>query len=264
MATFRLRLAYDGTEFAGWQRQAAHRTVQAELEAALAPIEGGPVAVAAAGRTDAGVHAAGQMASLRLTATIAPDTLRRALNAALPHDIRVLAVEVMPDGWHARFHARAKTYRYWIWNGRVASPFARRYAWHVPQPLDLEAMAAAAPAAIGHHDFAAFKGQGSQARSSVRAVTASFIADVPVPPVWGEPAAGTRLLCYEVTGAGFLRYMVRGLAGTLVAIGRGRLEREALARIIASRDRTQAGPTAPAEGLTLWSVTYAPTAGSAP
>lgn len=264
MGTFRLRLAYDGTDFAGWQRQVAHRTVQAELEAALAPIEGGPVDVAAAGRTDAGVHAAGQVASTRLTAAIAPDTLRRALNASLPPDIRVLEVDAMPEGWHARFHARAKTYRYWIWNGRVASPFARRYAWHVPQPLDVASMAAAAPAAVGHHDFAAFKGQGSQARTTARTVMASSLTEQPVPPAWGDAAPGTRLLCYEVTGAGFLRYMVRGLAGTLVAIGRGRLDRDALGRIIASGNRALAGPTAPPEGLTLWQVTYGPSAGEAP
>jgi tRNA pseudouridine38-40 synthase len=252
--TVRLLVAYDGTEFAGWQRQGSQRTVQGELETVLARIDHAPVAVAAAGRTDAGVHAAGMVASARLAAPIPAATLLRALNANLPPDVRVLAVDDMPDGWHARFHAVSKTYRYWIWNGRVASPFARRYAWHVPQPLDVAAMAAAAPAVVGRHDFAAFKGQGSQARSTVRAVFASGIREVPAPEAWGGGAA--RVLCYEVTGAGFLRYMVRGIVGTLVRVGRGTLDPGALARIIEGRDRTAAGPTAPPEGLTLWHVGY--------
>jgi tRNA pseudouridine38-40 synthase len=252
--TVRLLVAYDGTEFAGWQRQGRLRTVQGELEAVLGRIDKAPVAVAAAGRTDAGVHAAGMVASARLAAPIAADTLRRALNASLPGDVRVLAVEDAPDGWHARFHATSKTYRYWIWNGRVASPFARRYTWHVPQPLDVAAMAQAAPAVVGRHDFAAFKGQGSGARTTVRAIHASALTEGPPPDAWGGGAA--RLLCYEVSGAGFLRYMVRGIVGTLVHIGRGKLDPDGLGRIVAGRDRAAAGPTAPPEGLTLWHVGY--------
>ena len=122
MRTVRLLVAYDGTDFAGWQRQGPLRTVQGELETVLGRIDKAPVAVAAAGRTDAGVHAAGMVASARLEAPIPAETLRRALNASLPADVRVLAVDDVPDGWHARFHATSKTYRYWIWNGRVASP----------------------------------------------------------------------------------------------------------------------------------------------
>ena len=159
--TLRLVVAYDGADFAGWQRQAGHRTVQGELEAVLAAIEGAPVHVAGAGRTDAGVHAAAQVASCRLTAAIAPDRLVRAFNATLPFDVRVLAADEMPDRFHARLHARGKTYRYFVWHGPMDHPALRRVAWHVPQRLSVAAMQEAAAAFVGEHDFAAFQGQGS-------------------------------------------------------------------------------------------------------
>ena len=142
--TLRLVVAYDGADFAGWQRQAGHRTVQGELEAVLAAIEGAPVHVAGAGRTDAGVHAAAQVASCRLTAAIAPERLVRAFNATLPPDVRVLGAEEMPDRFHARLHARGKTYRYFVWHGPMDHPALRRVAWHVPQRLSVAAMQEAA------------------------------------------------------------------------------------------------------------------------
>jgi tRNA pseudouridine38-40 synthase len=255
--TLRLIVAYDGADFAGWQRQAGHRTVQGELEAVLVAIEGAPVHVAGAGRTDAGVHAAAQVASIRLTAAIAADRLVRAFNATLPPDVRVLAAEEMDDRFHARLHARGKTYRYFLWHAPMDHPALRRVAWHVPQRLSVAAMREAAQLFVGEHDFAAFQGQGSAVRSTVRRVFAATLdADAAVPG-WCEAADDRgRLLCIEVAGSGFLRYMVRAMAGTLVQVGKGRMRREDVVQALASGRRSAAGPTAPAHGLHLWRVHY--------
>lgn len=255
--TLRLVVAYDGADFAGWQRQAGLRTVQGELEAVISRIEGAPVHVAGAGRTDAGVHAAAQAASLRLTAAIAPERLVRACNATLPDDVRVLAAEEMADRFHARIHARGKTYRYFVWHAPAGSPPLRRVAWHVPQRLDLAAMQAAAALFEGEHDFSAFQAQGSAVKTTVRRVWTSRVGIEPAPPPWCAATERGRLLCYEVAGAGFLRHQVRAMAGTLVLVGKGRLTLAAVARALAGGSRAQAGPTAPAHGLHLWSVHYA-------
>jgi len=256
--TLRLVVAYDGADFAGWQRQAGQRTVQGELEAVLAAIEGTPVHVAGAGRTDAGVHAAAQVASVRLTAAIAPERLVRAFNAVLPADVRVLAAEETFDRFHARLHARGKTYRYFVWHAPMDLPMLRRTAWHVPQRLSIAAMSEAAATFVGEHDFAAFQGRGSAVRSTVRRVTAASVDAAAALPGWC--AAGDdrgRLVCIEVSGDGFLRHMVRAMAGTLVQVGRGRMRHDAVVRALASGRRAAAGPTAPAHGLHLWRVHYA-------
>ncbi len=256
--TLRLVVAYDGADFAGWQRQAGQRTVQGELEAVLAAIEGAPVHVAGAGRTDAGVHAAAQVASVRLTAAIAPERLVRAFNATLPPDVRVLAADEAADGFHARLHARGKTYRYLVWHAPMALPALRRVAWHVPQRLSATAMAEAGQDFVGEHDFAAFQAQGSAVRSTVRRVTAVVVDAAATVPGWcatGDDRG--RLVCVEVSGTGFLRHMVRAMAGTLVQVGRGRMRRDDIARALASGRRAAAGPTAPAHGLHLWRVHYA-------
>lgn len=255
--TLRLVLAYDGAEFAGWQRQAGQRTVQAELEAVLSAIEHAPVHVAGAGRTDAGVHAAAQVASVRLTAAIAPERLVRACNATLPADVRVLAAEETFDRFHARIHARGKTYRYYVWHAPVGDPALRRVAWHVPQRLSVAAMQEAAALFVGEHDFAAFQGQGSQVRSTIRRVWTAAIDPNAVLPGWcaGADERG-RLLCLELSGSGFLRHMVRAMAGTLVQVGRGRFTVADVDRALAGRRRAAAGPTAPAHGLHLWRVHY--------
>lgn len=254
--TLRLVVAYDGAEFAGWQRQIGHRTVQGELEAVLAAIEGAPVHVAGAGRTDAGVHAAAQVASCQLTAAIAPERLVRAFNATLPFDIRVLAADEMPDRFHARLHARGKTYRYFVWHAPMGHPALRRVAWHVPQRLSVPAMQEAAAAFVGEHDFAAFQGQGSVVKSTVRRVFAATLDPDAAMPGWCAPDDDGRLLCLEVSGSGFLRHMVRAMAGTVVQVGKGRMRRDDVARALASRRRSAAGPTAPAHGLHLWQVHY--------
>lgn len=247
MRTIKLTLQYDGTDYVGWQRQPSGTSIQGLLEDAVRPIEGREVTVHGAGRTDAGVHALGQVASLRLTATMDPVTLARALNAVLPFDVRVADADVMADGFHARFSATGKIYDYRIVQGPFASPFLRRYVWHVMPPLDVEAMREAAAALVGEHDFAAFQGSGIDVRTSVRTIRQV-----------GLHGTGTSEapLVLRIEGNGFLRHMVRNVAGTLVEIGLGRRSRADLAAILASRDRARAGATAPPSGLILREVLY--------
>jgi|SRR5687768_4733530 len=244
MRTLKLTLSYDGTRFVGWQRQSEGESIQGLLEDALARFEGGPVSVHGAGRTDAGVHALGQVASVRLTCAHDSATLTRALNAQLPEDIRVLAVEEQDDSFHARFSARSKTYRYQIRNAPIASAFERAYVWHIAEPLRLEAMTRAAAQLTGAHDFAAFRSAGSEVSSTERTVTRSE---------WRETSG---LLTYEISGNGFLRHMVRAIVGTLVEIGRGWREPEEIAALLEGGTRAQAGATAPPHGLFLVSVVY--------
>jgi tRNA pseudouridine38-40 synthase len=244
--TFKLTIAYDGTGFVGWQRQASGVSIQGLLEDALSDLDGRRVNVAGAGRTDAGVHAHGQVASVVLARAIDPATLMRATNARLPAAIRVIDASEAPADFHARFHARSKRYRYRIWNGEVISPFERAYAWHVAGPsLDVGAMAEAASAFEGRHDFAAFQAAGGETHSAVRTVFDTRID--------GGPEG---LVEYNISGDGFLRHMVRNLVGTLVEVGRGRRSPAWVRDVLESRDRGRAGPTAPAEGLFLMAVEY--------
>jgi tRNA pseudouridine38-40 synthase len=243
--TLKLTLSYDGTRLVGWQRQAEGESVQGVLEDALACFEGGPVTVHGAGRTDAGVHALGQVASVEVAFAHDTATLARALNAQLPEDVRVLAVEEAAPGFHARFSARSKSYRYCIRNGAVATPFERAYVWHVPQPLDVDAMRQAASRLLGRHDFSTFRSMGTDVPDAVRTLRIS--------DVLGD--AGS-LLTYEVSGDGFLRHMVRAIVGTLVEVGRGWRDPEQMDALLQARDRARAGATAPPHGLFLVSVDY--------
>ena len=260
--TLKIVLAYDGTDLVGWQRQRSGASVQARLEAALASIEGRAVTVHGAGRTDAGVHALGQVASCRIDHPLPPARLSRALNALLPGDIRVLRVEDAPESFHARYCARLKTYRYLVINAEVVSPFERRYVWHVPQRLDIAAMIAAARALEGEQDFAALQGARSAVKTTVRTVTLAEVREATAVEVIGGSlalparAAGGRFIVFEMSGTGFLRHMVRNAVGTLVEIGRGRRETVWMGDVLASHDRAQAGPTAPASGLFLVNVEY--------
>lgn len=240
----KLTLAYDGTRFVGWQKQASGESIQGLLEDAMSRLEGAPVTAHGAGRTDAGVHAEGQVASARVTFTHDAATVVRALNAILPPDVRIIAVEDASADFHARFSARAKSYRYQLANTPVISPFIRAYAWHIPEPLDLAAMRAAAAAIVGTHDFAAFQSAGSDVATTDRMVTRSELVD------------RSGLLAYEVSGSGFLRHMVRAIVGTLVEIGRGWRPSSDVQALLAGRPRSHAGATAPAHGLTLVKVEY--------
>ena len=259
MRSLKLTLSYEGTRFVGWQRQAEGTSIQGLLEAVLSDIDDGPVAVAGAGRTDAGVHALGQVASCTLTGLLDADTLRRALNAQLPADVRVLAVDQMPEGFHARFSAKTKRYRYVLANGPLVSPFAARLAWQVHGRLDVAAMQQAAAHLLGTHDFSAFQSTGTDVPHGIRTVTLAQVADVtggpPPTPLPAEAVPGGRLVAFDVAADGFLRHMVRAVAGTLVEVGLGRREPD-LSPLLASTNRALAGPTAPAHGLWLVEVNY--------
>ena len=283
MTSFRVTVAYDGSDFVGWQRQAAGTSIQGLLEDAARALDDRDVTVIGAGRTDAGVHALGQVAAFTLERTISADSLVRAMNARLPETVRILEASEVPAGFHPQFDARAKTYRYRMWNADAMSPFERRYAWHLPGRLDVDAMRAAAGLLEGEHDFAAFQGTGSDVATTVRRILASRIADcglridcgLPIAssPIASSPIASSpiapspiapsavrnpqsALLEYEITGSGFLRHMVRAIAGSLVEVGRGRQAPDWIARVMASRDRCAAGQTAPASGLFLVGVDY--------
>ncbi len=247
MRNLKIILQYDGTNYVGWQRQAAGTSIQAVLEDALAPLAGTRVTVHGAGRTDAGVHALAQVATVSFPGARESSVLARALNAVLPTDVRVLSVEDVAAEFHARFSAVGKTYEYRIVNAPFVSPFLVRYVWHVPQQLDIDAMRSAAAHLIGTHDFSAFQGGGSDAASSRRTIHAIE---------WENGRAHDAPLVIQLRGDGFLRHMVRNIAGTLVEIGVGRWTPERMTEILASRDRSQAGTTAPAHGLFLVRVDY--------
>jgi tRNA pseudouridine38-40 synthase len=252
MTTFKITVSYDGTDLVGWQRQASGTSVQGLLEDVLRELEGRRVTVHGAGRTDAGVHALGQVASFVLDRQITPVVLRQAMNAHLPETVRVLDASAAPAAFHARFDATARTYRYRIWNADVLDPFERAYAWHVLGPLDLDAMTAAARTLEGPHDFAAFQGSGGTAATTAREVYMSRACLVQR----GRTGAEGRLIAYEVTGSGFLRHMVRTIVGSLIEIGRGRRDAAWLGELLRVGDRTRAGPTVPAHGLFLVGVDY--------
>jgi len=247
----RLVLAFDGTDFHGWQRQPAAPTIQGRLEEAIQELTGASAQVYGSGRTDAGVHALHQVANFQTASTIPCPNLVKALNDLLPPTVRVKAAEEVAPTFHARYDARSKTYRYRILQTPVCSPFWWRFVCHHPYPLDRARMAEAAQFFQGEHDFTSFAGADGQddedTQSMVRVIFRSRL-------LW-RPR--TSMLVYEVTGNGFLHHMVRNMAGTLIEVGRGKLTPRDVPRILAARDRTQAGPTAPAQGLCLVKVHYA-------
>jgi tRNA pseudouridine38-40 synthase len=246
--SFRITLAYDGTDFLGWQLQRpGMRTVQGALEEALGRLAGGVrVAVTGAGRTDAGVHALGQVAVFDLPRDIPAEELQRALNGLLPADVRVLETAPAPAGFHPRRSASSKTYRYELDCGGVQLPQRRRVAGFVPVRLDEEAVRAAAALYVGRRDFASLASAGGSAVTTVRTVSRSEVSFEGVAFV------------YEVEADGFLRKMARSMVGGLIAAGRGARRPEELARALEARDRRAWPPPAPACGLTLVRVTYPP------
>src|SRR5215212_10382199 len=245
---YRLTIQYDGTEFGGWQVQENRRTVQGELARALSLLEGAEVVVHGAGRTDAGVHAEAQVASARLRREMEPRRLAAALNGNLARDVRVLAATVVPDDFHARFDAKGKTYCYRVFNESFMSPFWARHALHESRPLDLNPMREAARLFLGEHDWTAFSAAQSDVKTRVRNLTALEVSE--------RASARGRLVEISASAEGFLRYMVRSIAGTLLAAGRGEIDTELIRRAIETGERPHAVVTAPAHGLTLVEVRY--------
>ncbi len=247
---YRLVLQYDGTDFHGWQIQADLRTVQGELTRVLSLLEGGDVTVHGSGRTDAGVHAEGQVANVHLQREITPDKLRNAINGNLDSDARVLSVEIVPDDFHARYSAVGKTYGYRVMVGTVMSPFWRRYALHESRRLDVDQMLRCSALFVGEHDWSAFSSAQSDAESRVRKVTRLDLSQRLDSRSHGE------FMEFTISANGFLRYMVRSIVGTLLAVGRNEIDQATVERAIAEGDRSLVGATAPAHGLTLVSVDY--------
>ena len=250
LMNYKLLLQYDGTEFHGWQIQGDLRTVQGELTNALSLIDGHSVNVHGSGRTDAGVHAEGQVASVEIEREISPAKLRAAVNGNIGRDVRVLSVETAADDFHARYSALEKTYVYRIVNGPVISPFWCRYAHHDARKLNLAGMKRAAELFHGKHDWTAFSAAQSDVEDRVRTVTGVEIVEC------SDERSHGSLIEIRVSANGFLRYMVRAMAGTLMALGRGELDQDAIGTALASGNRPLAAVTAPACGLTLLSIRY--------
>lgn len=247
---FKLTIQYDGTEFHGWQMQGQLRTVQGELTRALSLIEDNGVVVHGSGRTDAGVHAEGQVASVNLQKEITPEKLRAAVNGNVAKDLRVMHVQAVADDFHARYSAVGKTYLYRVINGPVISPFWLRYAHHEARALNLQRMSQSGKLFLGLHDWTGFSSAQSDTETKSRTIT-----DLTVSGQWDE-RAGCQIVEMIVSSDGFLRYMVRSIAGTLMAVGRGEIDPWLVERAINEGDRSLAGATAPACGLTLRSVRY--------
>jgi len=246
----KLTLAYDGHDFAGWQIQPNRPTIQGTLMSVIEQLTGEKVMPQGSGRTDAGVHALAQVAHVTLECPIPVSNLRKAMNDVLPESIRVMSAEEADPGFHARKSAKAKTYRYRIFREEICPPWLARYVYHHPYPLNEAAMVDAAGVVAGEHDFTSFAAVDPEAgteaglNSNVRTIFSSE---------WRREGAE---LIYTVRGNGFLHHMVRNLAGTFLMVGKGSIGKEDLKRILAERNRSSAGATAPAGGLFLVSVEY--------
>ena len=269
LQTWKLTLAYDGTEFRGWQVQPGERTIQGELQAALGRITGESPLPQGSGRTDAGVHALGQVASFALAAPIPAENLQRALNRTLPPSIRTLEARAVPNVFHARHSAVAKTYEYRVFQGTICPPTLARYVYACSWPKDVALLQMAAQLFEGEHDFLSFAATDPDLTTRNREPDPKLDLEMKAPPVplttirtiyssgWEErrTEAGA-LLVYRVRGSGFLHHMVRNLVGTMLEVGRGKLHASQIPEILAARNRDAAGPTAPARGLFLVSVEY--------
>jgi tRNA pseudouridine38-40 synthase len=242
----RIVLAYDGTPYLGWQVQPQGPTVQSVLQDALHRLTGERAFVKGSGRTDAGVHALGQVANFRTAVRMTPESFAPALNSVLPPAISVLASDEVGADFDAQFSTVGKLYRYRVFHSRSRSPFEHRRSWQIPHRLDIESMSCSASMLLGTNDFSSFRGSGCSARSPVRELRRC--------DVYQQDG----LICFDLEADGFLRHMVRNVVGTLVDVGRGRLSPGAIADVLAARDRAAAGRTAPAHGLYLVKVDYPP------
>jgi tRNA pseudouridine38-40 synthase len=275
LQTWKLTLAYDGAGFRGWQVQPGERTIQGEVRAALGRICGETPLPQGSGRTDAGVHALGQVASFALAAPIPAENLQRALNRTLPPSIRILEARTVPGTFHARHSAVAKTYEYRVFRGAICPPFVAPYVYACSSPMDVETLQRSARLFEGQHDFLSFaatdpdlasRGLDEDDEPDERPIPRpGFQAKPPMPAtvktifssVWeARPSPEGELLVYRVRGSGFLHHMVRNLVGTMLDVGRGRADVDEIPGILAARSRAAAGPTAPAQGLFLCSVEY--------
>jgi len=245
MRNIKLLIEYDGTNYLGWQVQAKGLTIQGVIEEKLTLLTGERVSLIGSGRTDAGAHAIEQVAHFKVQNRMDVGTIQKALNSLLPPDIVIKKVEEVEEDFHARKQARSKVYEYRILNTPIRSVFHRGYAWHIPQKLDWEEIKKAAQKLVGEHDFSSFRSTGTPTKTAVRKV---FRAE------WKKGRDG--LIRFEIEASGFLKQMVRAIVGTLVEVGKGKIDADAFRRILESKDRKEAGPTAPAHGLFLKEVKY--------
>jgi tRNA pseudouridine38-40 synthase len=244
---FKIVIEYDGTGYHGWQRQTDDRTIQETIEKAIKKMTSSDVTVIGSGRTDAGVHAMGQVANFKCRTDIDTDSFQRGLNSILPDDIVIKSCQTVDDAFHARYNAKFKVYRYVIWNQDAAKAIGRQYAWHVKKKLDLKTMEKAVQFIIGEHDFKAFEAVGSPRSHTRREVVEARLH---------RPENSSDQIVFTIQANGFLRYMVRNIVGTLVAVGLGKITAEAFRQIMLSHDRNNAAATAPAKGLFLMEVKY--------
>ncbi len=245
MRNIRLLIEYDGTNYQGWQVQPKGPTVQGMIEEKLTLITGEAIHLIGSGRTDSGVHAFGQVANFKTKSQLDVHSIQRALNSLLPPDIVIQKAEEVEEDFHARRQSKSKVYEYRILNRDLRSAFHHEYAWHIPQKLDLEEMRKATRILIGEHDFSSFRSVGSPTRTAIRRV---------IRAEWKRGRDG--LIRFEIEANGFLKQMVRAIVGTLVEVGKGKIDSEEFRKILNARDRKKAGPTAPAHGLFLKEVKY--------
>jgi len=263
MRNIRLLLAYDGTEYVGWQVQPNGSSVQSTVERAIRELTGAPAKLVAAGRTDSGVHAFGQVANFTTECSISCEKMRPGLQSFLPPDVVVRNVDEVADDFHATYSATKKRYRYVIYNNRAPNPFVRKYAWHCHAELDATAMHEAAQVLLGTHDFRCFESQYPNKATSVRTVMEATVQRHSLWPEWSRSQSPTQplgsegpFLFFDVVADGFLYNMVRAIVGTLVNVGRRKWTADDVRRIIENQDRSQSGPTAPPHGLYLVHVDY--------
>jgi tRNA pseudouridine38-40 synthase len=245
VSNFKIVIEYDGTGYHGWQRQKEDRTIQQEIEEAISTMTAGKVSLAGSGRTDAGVHAVGQVANFLCETSLSPEVFQKGLNSLLPEDIVIKDCRIVDQSFHARYDARSKIYHYNILNCKLPTAIGRQYAWHIIKKLDTAAMQSAVSHIIGRHDFQSFEGSGSPRSDTTRNITEATLI---------EHDDGR--IVFKIEGNGFLRYMVRNIVGTLVDVGLARITPAEFKEILESRDRSNASATAPAHGLFLMEVKY--------
>ncbi len=255
MRNIKLLLQYDGSDYSGWQIQKKQKTVQSLVTDAVTAVTKERVRLTGAGRTDAGVHAFGQVAVFKTRADLKPAVFLRAINANLPQDIRVIRAAECPADFHPRFSAKAKTYSYIISNAGHYSVFLRRYSWHMPYKLNCMAMRKAAKLLIGRHDFACFRASGCSSKHPVRTIMKIHISEMSSIGFMGFKFKSP-IIKISIKADAFLRYMVRNIVGMLVEVGRGRITYDRVGDILDLKDRRNSGPTAPAQGLFLEKIEY--------